>query len=92
MNLTCWTFKKCFIIAEIGIKLRSSRTESNWPLRATCAKTAAPTWYAEAILTLLLFWPMVARSCQLDSALDERSLLFLYNELPKGIKLEATYN
>ena len=55
------------------LKLRSSRAESNWPLRATCAKTAAPSWYAEAIWTLLLFWPTVARSGQLDSALDERS-------------------
>ena len=56
------------------LKLRSSRAESNWPLRTTCAKTAAPTWYAEAIWMLLLFWPTVARSYQLDSALDERSL------------------
>ena len=55
------------------LKFRSSRAESNWPLRATCTKTAAPTWFAEAIWTLLLFWPTVARSCQLDSALDERS-------------------
>ena len=54
-------------------KLRSSRAESNRPLRATCTKTAAPTWHAEAILTLLLFWPTVARSGRLDADLDERS-------------------
>ena len=55
------------------LKLRSSRAESNWPLRATCDKTAVPTWYAEAIWTLLLFWPTVARSGRLDADLDERS-------------------
>ena len=48
-------------------------TSSNRPLRATCIKTAAPTWFAEAIWTLLLFWPTVARSCRLDFDLDERS-------------------
>ena len=57
-------------------------TSSNRPLRATCTKTAAPTWFAEAIWTLLLFWPTVARSCQLDSALDERS--FRDGRIPKS--------
>ena len=42
---------------------------SNQPLKATCAKTAAPTWHTAAIWTLLLFWPTVARSGQLDAAL-----------------------
>ena len=45
--------------AKSKLELRSSRAESNWPLWDTCAKTAALTWYAEAIWTLLLFWPMV---------------------------------
>ena len=45
------------------------RAASNRPLRATCTKTAAPTWFAAAIWTLLLFWPTVARSGQLDAAL-----------------------
>ena len=58
------------------LKLRSSRAESNRPLRATCTKTAVPTWFAEAIWTLLLFWPTVARRGRLDPALDERSLSF----------------
>ena len=35
-------------------------TSSNRSLRATCTKKAAPTWFAEAIWTLLLFWPTVA--------------------------------
>ena len=54
-------------------------------LWATCAKTAAPTWYAEAIWTLLLYWPTVARrgqldGSQLDSALDERSFNVSYED------------
>ena len=64
------------VLFAMELKLRSSREESNWPLRSTCAKTAAPTWYSEAIWTLLLFWHTVARSGQLDSALDERSFSF----------------
>ena len=55
------------------LKLRSSMTSSYRPLRATCTKTAAPTWFAEAIWTLLLFWPTVARSGRLDDVIDERS-------------------
>ena len=55
-------------------KLRSSRSASNRPLRATCTKKAAHTWHAEAIWTLLLFWPTVARSGRLDAEVDERSL------------------
>ena len=50
-------------------KLRSSRSASNRPLGAPCTKTAAPTWQAAAIWTLLLFWPTVACSGQLDAAL-----------------------
>ena len=59
------------------LKLSSSRSEFNRRLRATCTKTAAHTWHAEAIWTLLLFWPTVARSGRLDADLDERS----YSEL-----------
>ena len=57
----------------MDLELRSSRSESNRPLRATCTKTAAHTWHAEAIWTLLLFWPTVASSGWLDADLDERS-------------------
>ena len=46
------------------LKLRSS----------ACTKTAAPTWFAAAIWTLLLFWPTVARSGRLNDVIDERSL------------------
>ena len=60
-------------IKFVPLKLRSSRAASNWPLRATCTKTEPPTWQAAAIWTLLLFWLTVARSGQLDAALDERS-------------------
>ena len=55
------------------LKLRSSRSESNRRLRATCTKTAAHTWDADAIWKLLLFWPTVARRRRLESDLDERS-------------------
>ena len=41
--------------------------------RATCTKTAAHTWHADAIRKLLLFWPTVARRRRLESDLDERS-------------------
>ena len=58
----------------ITLKLRSSRSESNRRLRATCTRTAAHTWHADAIWKLLLFWPMVARRRRLESDLDERSL------------------
>ena len=44
-------------------------------MRARCTKTAAYTWHAEAIWTLLLFWPTVARSGRLDADLDERSYI-----------------
>ena len=61
-------------LAKKKLKLRSSRSESNRRLRATCTKTAAHTWQAEAIWTLLLlFWPTVARRRRLDSDLNERS-------------------
>ena len=40
---------------HLRLQLRSSRSESNRQLRATCTKTAAHTWHAEAIWTLLLF-------------------------------------
>ena len=43
-------------LCQNEFKLRSSRSESNRRLRATCTKTAAPTWYVDAILTLLLFF------------------------------------
>ena len=59
-------------------KLRSSRSASNRPLRATCTKTAAHTWHLDAIWTLLLFWPTVARSGRLDADLDERSFNYIY--------------
>ena len=48
-------------------------TSSNRSLRATCTKKAAPTWFAEAIWTLLLFWPTVAHRGRLDDVIDERS-------------------
>ena len=56
-------------------------TLSNWPLRATCTKTAVPTWLAAAIWTLLLFWPTVARSGRLDDVIDERSFTFFWQIL-----------
>ena len=56
------------------LKLRSSRSEFNRRLRATCTKTAAHTWHADAIWKLLLFWATVARRRRLESDLDERSL------------------
>ena len=69
---------QCFSTSWVGwsLKLRSSIAESNRPLRATCTKAATPTWFAESIWTLLLFWPTVARTGQLDSALDERNFIF----------------
>ena len=57
----------------LKLKLRSSRSASNRPLRATCTKTAAHSWHADAIWKLLLFWPTVARSGRLNADLDERS-------------------
>ena len=65
-------------------KLRSSRSESNRRLRATCTKKAAHTWHADAIWKLLLFWPTVARRRRLESDLDERSLIDLI--LPPNLK------
>ena len=62
---------------KFRLKLRSSRSESNRRLRATCTKTAAHTWHADAIWKLLLFWSTVARRRRLESDLDELSL---YNE------------
>ena len=50
------------------IKLLSSK------MRATCTKTAAHTWHADAIWKLLLFRPKVACRRRLESDLDERSL------------------
>ena len=65
-------------LTAAGLKLRSSRSESNRRLRATCTKTAAHTWHADAIWKLLLFWPMVARRRRLESDLDERSFRHLF--------------
>ena len=65
---------KLFFFDGINLKLRSSRSESNRRLRATCTKTASHTWHADAIWKLLLFWPTIARRRRLESALDERSL------------------
>ena len=67
----CWSS-----LNEASLKLRSSRSESNRRLRATCTKTAAHTWHADAIWKLLLFWPTEARRRRLDSDLNERSLRF----------------
>ena len=85
----CGSFRKLQIKSSSKslLKLRSSRAESNWRLRATCAKTAAPTWYAEAIWTLLLFWSAVVRSGQLDSALDERSSSFCQKMSRLGLNI-----
>ena len=66
-----WLLPKPWMVV---LKLRSSRSVSNRPLRATCTKTAAHTWHAEVIWTLLLFWPTVAHSGRLDDIIDERSL------------------
>ena len=62
-------------------------TSSNRPLRATCTKTAAPTWFAAAIWTLLLFWPTVARSGRLDDVIDELSLSEYAIKVLSGIRL-----
>ena len=64
------TWKKCNCMR---LKLRSSKSGSDRRLRATCTKTAAHTWHADAIWKLLLFWPTVARSRRSEPLLDERS-------------------
>ena len=59
-----------------GQKLRSSRAESNWPLQATVARVGQNSSSVQLdaayhVGTAVLAY--VARSGQLDSALDERS-------------------
>ena len=62
------------------LKLRSS----------ACTKTAAPTWFAAAIWTLLLFWPTVARSGRLDDVIDKRSFTFT-TEILDWIQIQSIY-
>ena len=54
-----WSLYILYVEWFFSLKLHSSRSASNRPLRATCTKTAAHTWHAEAIWTLLLFWTLI---------------------------------
>ena len=56
------------------LKLRSSRAASNWPLRATVGQKSSSVQMAAACHVGGSVLVHVARSGQLDAALDERSL------------------
>ena len=56
------------------LKLRSSRAESNWQLRATVGQNSSSVQMASAYHVGAAVLAHVARRGQLDSALDERSL------------------
>ena len=55
------------------LKLRSSRAESNWQLRATVGQNSSSVQMAYAYHVDVAVLAHVARRGQLDSALDERS-------------------
>ena len=56
---------------EMKLKLRSSRAESNWPLWATVGQNSSSVQMASAYHVGAAVLVHVARSGQLDSALDE---------------------
>ena len=57
----------------LRVKLRSSRAESNWQLRATVGQNSSSVQMASAHHVGAAVLAHVARRGQLDSALDERS-------------------
>ena len=65
----------------LPLKLRSSRAESNWPLRATATvgQNSNSVQMAFAYHVSAAVLAHVALSGQLDSALDERSLKNIFN-------------
>ena len=65
----------------VTLKLRSSRAESNWPLRATVGQNSSSVQMASAYHVGAAVLAHVACSGQLDSALDERSFINLVPEL-----------
>ena len=77
-NLTSkskYLLTKLFLRLEMyELKLRSSRAESNWLLRATVCQNSSSVQMASAYHVSAAVLAHVARSGQLDSALDERSL------------------
>ena len=57
----------------VTLKLRSSRAESNWPLRATVGQNSSSVQMAATCHVGGAVLVHVARSGRLDAALDERS-------------------
>ena len=77
---------KCFDLRLpiiLGLKLRSSRAESNWPLRSTVGQNSSSVQMAFAYHVGAAIFAHVARRGQLDSALDEGSLKVCSNEAKK---------
>ena len=72
------------------LKLRSSRAESNRPLRATVHQNSSSVQMASANHVGTAVLVHVARRCRLDSALDERSFKWQSN-LRRGFNINHIY-
>ena len=79
---------KCFLY----FKLRSFRLASNRPLRANVGQNSSSVQMASMYHVGAAVLAHVARRCQLDSALDERSLTFcFFRWLSKFLKSTINY-
>ena len=77
------------LLDERSLKLRSSRAESNWQLRATVGLNSSSVQMASAcqVCSVLVY---LARSGRLDADLDERSLKLRSSMTSSNRPLRAT--